>query len=154
MSRHIFYRLLKFLNFFWKIFEINLIRSFVIQRRMKSPGIVKFHILSSFQLCFKNAEIIMQKDTFIFVWFPVSFNENIIQGSAFPIHADFTPWIFKILVNSSLVNWLPWSVLKISGTPYFAMMSSSNSTQKALFKLFEILYPRIFLEKTSIIATL
>jgi hypothetical protein len=26
-------------------------------------------------------------------------------------------WRFNVVVNSSLVNWLPWSVLKISGRP-------------------------------------
>jgi hypothetical protein len=25
------------------------------------------------------------------------------------------PWSFRVPVKSSLVNWLPWSVLKISG---------------------------------------
>ena len=31
-----------------------------------------------------------------------------------------TPRAFSALVNASLVNWLPWSVLKISGCPYLA----------------------------------
>ena len=32
-------------------------------------------------------------------------------------------------VNSVLVNWLPWSVLKISGLPCFASASSTASRQ-------------------------
>ena len=40
-------------------------------------------------------------------------------------------------VKSSLVNWLPWSVLKISGLPYFATASSTASTQKSVFMLME-----------------
>jgi hypothetical protein len=32
-------------------------------------------------------------------------------------------------VKSALVNWLPWSVLKISGLPYRASASSSAATQ-------------------------
>jgi len=34
------------------------------------------------------------------------------------------------LVKGMLVNWLPWSVLKISGLPQRASASSSAATQK------------------------
>jgi hypothetical protein len=40
-----------------------------------------------------------------------------------------TPRAFNASVNSSLVNWLPWSVLKISGCPCLLKASSSASTQ-------------------------
>src|SRR5271154_4761848 len=40
-------------------------------------------------------------------------------------------WLaIKTLVKASLVNWLPWSVLKIPGVPCFAKASSNASTQK------------------------
>jgi hypothetical protein len=32
-------------------------------------------------------------------------------------------WRFRVSVKSSLVNWLPWSVLKISGLPYWESAS-------------------------------
>jgi putative transposase len=35
------------------------------------------------------------------------------------------------LVNASLVNWLPWSVLNIPGLPCLVSASSSASTQKS-----------------------
>jgi hypothetical protein len=38
-------------------------------------------------------------------------------------------WSSKAPVNASLVNWLPWSLLKISGLPYLPMASSKASTQ-------------------------
>ena len=34
-------------------------------------------------------------------------------------------------VNAALVNWLPWSVLKISGRPCRASASSTASRQKS-----------------------
>lgn len=34
-------------------------------------------------------------------------------------------------VNSRLMNWLPWSMLKISGRPCLARASSSDATQNA-----------------------
>src|SRR3954468_23356334 len=42
-----------------------------------------------------------------------------------------TPWRFRVPVKSSLVNWLPWSVLKISGRPYRESASSRASTQNS-----------------------
>ena len=48
-----------------------------------------------------------------------------------PSQLIMTPCRFGVPVKSSLVNWLPWSVLKISGRPYRASASSSASTQKS-----------------------
>ena len=39
--------------------------------------------------------------------------------------------------NASLVNWLPWSVLKISGLGYASKASSSASVQKRLSSVFD-----------------
>jgi len=36
------------------------------------------------------------------------------------------PWSFRVQVKSSLVNWPPWSVLKISGRPYRESASLSR----------------------------
>ena len=41
------------------------------------------------------------------------------------------PLSCRTLVKVKLVNWLPWSVLKISGLPYFAKASSRAQTQKS-----------------------
>src|SRR5216684_441100 len=42
-----------------------------------------------------------------------------------------TPLRCRVPVKSSLVNWLPWSVLKISGRPYRESASSRASTQNS-----------------------
>ena len=47
------------------------------------------------------------------------------------------PAVASMPVKSPLVNWLPWSVLKISGLPKRASASSSASTQKALSIVFD-----------------
>ena len=36
------------------------------------------------------------------------------------------PWSFSVPAKSSLANWLPWSVLKISGRMYRESASSSR----------------------------
>src|ERR1035437_1289738 len=52
-------------------------------------------------------------------------------------HAPLPSMLMEMLlairtrVKASLVNWLPWSVLKMSGVPCFARASSNASTQKA-----------------------
>ena len=35
-------------------------------------------------------------------------------------------------VKAALVNWLPWSVLKISGVPYFASASSRAAVRRQI----------------------
>src|SRR3954447_22890246 len=46
-------------------------------------------------------------------------------------------WAFSTPVKSVLVNWLPWSVLKISGLPNRRSASSRASTQKSECSVFE-----------------
>jgi len=48
-----------------------------------------------------------------------------------------TPWSFRALMKSSLVNWLPWSVLNISGRSQRASASSSAATQKSAPSVFD-----------------
>ena len=43
----------------------------------------------------------------------------------------------SIWVNDRLVNWLPWSVLKISGVPCRANASSSASVQNVTSIMFD-----------------
>ena len=43
----------------------------------------------------------------------------------------------RMPVKSSLVNWLPWSVLKISGRPNRANASSSAETQNDTSMVFD-----------------
>ncbi len=40
-------------------------------------------------------------------------------------------------VNAALVNWLPWSVLKIAGRPYRASASSTASRQKLVSRVID-----------------
>jgi hypothetical protein len=48
-----------------------------------------------------------------------------------------TPCSIYTLVKASLVNWQPWSVLNISGVPYFCKAASRHSTQKRLSRVFD-----------------
>jgi hypothetical protein len=48
-----------------------------------------------------------------------------------------TPASLRTPVKSTLVNWLPWSVLKISGWPYSASASFNASTQNPASMVFD-----------------
>jgi hypothetical protein len=48
-----------------------------------------------------------------------------------------TPAAASVPVKAALVNWLPWSVLKISGRPKRASASSSAETQNDTSIVFE-----------------
>ena len=49
---------------------------------------------------------------------PQSLDKDVVHAAALAAHADhdLVPFL-KVPVKSPLVNWLPWSVLKISGRP-------------------------------------
>lgn len=57
------------------------------------------------------------------------------------------------LVKAKLVNWLPWSVLKISGLPKRAKASSKAATQKPASIVFDNRQARTFRLAQSMIAT-
>jgi hypothetical protein len=48
-----------------------------------------------------------------------------------------TPRAFSGQVKALLVNWLVWSLLEISGLPYFKVASSSASTQNKVLMLID-----------------
>src|SRR5262245_32600849 len=48
-----------------------------------------------------------------------------------------TPVAVSVPVKAALVNWLPWSVLKISGRPKRAKASSSAETQNDVSIVFD-----------------
>ena len=56
-------------------------------------------------------------DFLVFEAPPQSLDEDVVHAAALPSMLIVISWRFKVPVKSSLVNWLPWSVLKISGLP-------------------------------------
>jgi hypothetical protein len=64
-----------------------------------------------------------------------------------------TPASRRTPVNRGEVNWLPWSVLKISGLPNRSRASSSASMQKSASIVFETRHDSTFRLAQSITAT-
>ena len=63
------------------------------------------------------------------------------------------PAACKRPVKTKLVNWLPWSVLKISGVPYRSRASSSASVQKRASSVFDSCQARTYRLAQSMTAT-
>jgi hypothetical protein len=67
----------------------------------------------------------VEVDLFVFEAAPQPLDEDVVHAAApglrrgrlLPSILIMTPFRFRVPVKSSLVNWLPWSVLKISGRP-------------------------------------
>ena len=57
-------------------------------------------------------------------------DEHVVQPAAFAVHRDANARLVSTSVTSTLVNWLPWSLLKISGGPSRSSASCNASTQK------------------------
>jgi hypothetical protein len=64
-----------------------------------------------------------------------------------------TPVRCRTEMNAVEVNWLPWSVLKISGVPNRASASSSARTQKSASSVFDSRHARTARLAQSMIAT-
>ena len=64
-----------------------------------------------------------------------------------------TPAAISTLVKSREVNWLPWSLLKMSGRPNRARAYSSASRQKSTSMVFDTRHARIFRVAQSMTAT-
>ena len=63
------------------------------------------------------------------------------------------PAAASVPVKAALVNWLPWSVLKISGLPKRASASSSASTQNDTSMVFDSRHASTARLAQSMIAT-
>jgi hypothetical protein len=78
----------------------------------------------------------MQIDLFVFDRLPQPLDEHVVAPGTAAIHADLDPVPLQDLDKAGGRE-LPGSVLKICGASYFAIASSSASTQKSAIMLLE-----------------
>ena len=70
------------------LFEINFIRSPIIQRLVESFGVVKPEITIQVTPRIRNRRILMKVNLFVFDTTPKALNENVVEGPAATVHAD------------------------------------------------------------------
>src|SRR6201984_3395840 len=108
-----------------------------------------------------NVLIGIEVDFLVFEAAPQPLDEDVVhvaapcfrRGRLLPSMLIMTPCCFRVPVKSSLVNWLPWSVLKISGRPLRESASSSASTQKSASSVLESRQARTARLAQSLITT-
>ena len=66
---------------------------------------------------------------------PQSLDEHVVDPRPLPSMLMAMALALSTSVNASAVNWLPWSVLKISGRPKRVSALSRASTQKSLMSV-------------------
>ena len=59
----------------------------------------------------------VQIDTLVFERAPQTLDEDVVPPSALAVHGDLYLGLLEDLDKIAALNWLPWSVLKISGLP-------------------------------------
>jgi hypothetical protein len=67
-------------------------------------------------LGFGHSRVGIEVDFLVFETAPQPLDKDVVSmHRPLPSMLIVIPWSFRVPVKSSLVNWLPWSVLKISG---------------------------------------
>jgi len=94
--------------------------------------VVEIEVTTQSAFGFVQVGVAVQIDFLIFHAAPQSLDEDVVQTAAAPVHTD----AYLGLVKPVLVNWLPWSVLNISGVPA-ARASLSASTENTASSVFE-----------------
>ena len=119
----------------WQRIEVHGIGRHAVKRAMWPAPIVEVDVSANASLGVGHRVVGVQVDLFVLDRLPQSFHEDVVAPRALAVHADRDVVLLGRPLNSALVNWLPWSVLTISGLPYFAIASSTASIQKSVFML-------------------
>ena len=94
--------------------EIDLIRCPILESRMNPPGVVKIHIMLHSEAELRSADVLFD---FVSSYFNAHQKRSIFALSKQrprPSMLIRIPWAWSSATNFELVNWLPWSELKIS----------------------------------------
>ena len=113
------------------------VRSFSCQSVVVSDLVIKGDPSADAGTGFRTGLKRVQVHAFVFHRAPEAFDKHFVQPVATPVHGDADAFSHRTFVKAKLVNWLPWSVLKISGLPYFAKASSRALMQKSTSMVLE-----------------
>ena len=99
---------------------------------MRPAGVVEGEIARESRGRCGDGVVGVQVDLFVFDRAPEAFDKDVVAPAALAIHADADPVLLEEPGEGRAGKLRPWSVLKISGHPYFAIASSTAAMQKAL----------------------
>jgi len=82
---------------------------------MRVPMIVKSQIATDRVARLADAIVGSQVNLLVFDASPQALDEHVVSPGASAVHADRDAMLQQHAVKSTLVNWLPWLLLKMSG---------------------------------------
>ena len=103
------------------------------QGRMRAARVVGREVARELLPSLRHALVGIQVEVLVFHALPQPLDEHVVHPSSLLLSmlilmsSSLSTW-----VNSTLVNWLPWSVLKMAGVRYVVIGSSSASTQQSV----------------------
>jgi hypothetical protein len=98
-------------------FLVGVGRGGAIQGRARPLGVVELHPPVDDALGLEAGGEFVQADGLVLEQAPEALDEDVVHNRPLPSMKMATPAFLCMSVNSRLVDWLPWSVLKISGRP-------------------------------------
>src|ERR1700676_4831173 len=112
--------------------EVGVIGRPSVKARMRTLAVVEVQIPADRGARLADAVVGPQIDLFVFDRAPEPLDKHVVAPRPLAVHADRDGVVEQQAgVKSWPVNWLPWSVLKISGLPCRASASSTASRQNA-----------------------
>ncbi len=100
-----------------QVLKVDLIWCVVGKCRVRSSLVVERNVCVSSFPGIADALVGVQVHLLVFDALPKPLHEHVVPPAAFSIHADPGPVVLQRARDSRLVNWQPWSVLKMAGVP-------------------------------------
>ena len=101
----------------------------VAERLVKATLVVEGDPFANARPSFAAVGVALEVDVPVLERAPQPFEEDLVHLAAAAVHRDANAGGDQTPVNAAPVNWMPWSVLKISGRSCRASASSEASTQ-------------------------
>ena len=95
-----------------------------VQAAVRTSLIVKADPSADTLAGFRARFVSVQIHIFVFERAPETFNKHVVQPTASAVHGDADSIVQQACVKAKLVNWQPWSAVKIFDVPCFAKGSS------------------------------
>ena len=97
--------------------SIDLVGGPAAERRVRPVGIVVADPATDPGACLAARLEGVEEDALVFERSPQPLDEDVVHPAAAAVHRDADVGVPQRRREGELVNWLPWSVLKISGLP-------------------------------------
>lgn len=131
--------------------KVHLCRCVIVKSLVRSSVIVELKVLLQSRPNFLHVLISFRINLLILHASPKPFNKHGVKSSSLPSMLSLIPLSSSLPVNWLLVNWTPWSVLKISGICWQRLLFKA-SMQNSIPSRFESSHLITYRQYQSMIA--